>query len=147
MRLRPPSTVAGFVQLENKNVEENEMKTMVAFSMALATLALATTADADAQDRRCKPARGLIGVRAEMPCVFFPLRWGGFLHVTGIIEPPHNGAAVLRADGSIYYSPKPGFTGRDGMRVQVSCDVPVKLQEMASFCRAPSPGAVAIFVE
>jgi hypothetical protein len=89
----------------------------------------------------------MVSVRAGMPCVFFPLRWGGFLHVTGIIEPPHNGTAVLRADGSIYYSPKPGFTGRDGMRVQVSCDVPVKLQEMAFFCRAPTTTGVGVFVE
>jgi hypothetical protein len=28
------------------------------------------------------------------------------------------GERHLRADGSIYYSPTPGFTGRDTMRVQ-----------------------------
>jgi hypothetical protein len=39
MRLRPPSTVAGLVQIKNKNAEENEMKTV-----ALATLVLATAA-------------------------------------------------------------------------------------------------------
>jgi hypothetical protein len=37
---------------------------------------------------------------------------------TEIIERSHNGTAVLRADGSIYYSAKPGFTGRDYLRVQ-----------------------------
>jgi hypothetical protein len=52
-------------------------------------------------------------VRAGMPCVFLP-NWRGY----AIIEPPHNGTAVLRADGSIYYSPKPGFTGRDSVRAR-----------------------------
>jgi hypothetical protein len=98
------------------------MKTMVAFTMALATLVLATAADADAQDRQCQSLGrgGGISVRAGMPCVFRRL----FLYPTQrpseIIEPPHNGTAVLRADGSIYYSPKPGFTGRDAMRVQLT---------------------------
>jgi hypothetical protein len=34
------------------------------------------------------------------------------LYSTEIIERPHNGTAVVRANGSIYYSPKPGFAGR-----------------------------------
>jgi hypothetical protein len=87
------------------------MKTIAAFTMALATLVLATAADADAQGQRCQMGRNGIGVRAGTPCVF------GKSYLE-IVEPPHNGTAVLRADGSIIYSPKPGFTGRDGMRVQ-----------------------------
>jgi hypothetical protein len=86
------------------------MKTMLAFTMALATLVLVTAADA--QDRQCQMGRNGIGVRAGTPCVIGPLRR---FHPTEIIKPPHNGTAVLRADGSIYYSPKPGFTGRDGI--------------------------------
>jgi hypothetical protein len=46
------------------------------------------------------------------------LAWYMGLGPTEIIERPHNGTAVLRADGSIYYSPKPGFTGRDSIRVR-----------------------------
>jgi hypothetical protein len=106
------------------------MKTIAAFTMALATLVLATAADADAQDRQCQRGRSSIGVRAGTPCVF------GKSYLK-IVEPPHNGTAVLRADGSIIYSPKPGFTGRDGMRVQRAvCDP-------RSFCGR----AYAIFVE
>jgi hypothetical protein len=61
-------------------------------------------------------------VQAGTPCVFRP-GWYG-LHVTGIIERPRSGTAVLRADGSIYYSPKPGFTGLDIIRLrQTDCDV------------------------
>jgi hypothetical protein len=76
----------------------------------------------------------MVSVRAGTPCVFgtgLDLRWsfaasnqgvtvwkGMVLYSAEIIEPPHNGTAVLRADGRIYYSPKPGFTGRDFMRVQ-----------------------------
>jgi hypothetical protein len=109
------------------------MKTMVAFSMALATLVLATAADANVQGERCLHRGYAISVRAGTPCVFGPLlrsrsrglySWGG-LHPTEIIERPHNGTAVLRADGSVYYSPKPGFSGRDGLRVRrTDCDVP-----------------------
>jgi hypothetical protein len=94
-------------------VEEN-MKTIVGFTMALATLILATAADADALGQRCQGGRNGVSVRAGTPCVF------GKSYLE-IIEPPHNGTAVLRADGSIYYSPKPGFTGRDGMRVRTNC--------------------------
>jgi hypothetical protein len=95
------------------------MKTVVAFTMAaLATLVLATAADADVQDRQCQRGRG-IGVRAETPCVIRPLSyWVPWARPVEIIERPHNGTAVLRADGSIYYSPKPGFTGRDSIRVR-----------------------------
>jgi hypothetical protein len=114
----------------------NEMKTVVAFTMALATLVLATAADADAQGQRCGIVgkNGTISVRAGTPCVFGTgpdLRWsfaasnqdvtvwkGMVLYSAEIIEPPHNGTAVLRADGRIYYSPRPGFTGRDAVRVQ-----------------------------
>jgi hypothetical protein len=112
------------------------MKTMVAFAMALATLILATAADADAQDRQFQSLGrgGGVSVRAGTPCVFGTgpsLQWsyaavnqdvtgwkGMVLYSAEIVEPPHNGTAVLRADGRIYYSPKPGFTGRDFMRVQ-----------------------------
>jgi hypothetical protein len=97
-------------------MERNEMKTIAAFTMALATLVLATAADADVQDRRCYQRASWISVRAGTPCGF-GTSMGGYSKE--IIEPPHNGTAVVRADGSIYYSPKPGFTGRDnGMRVQ-----------------------------
>jgi hypothetical protein len=98
------------------------MKTVVGFTTALTTLVLATAADADVQDRRCKESGvgkpwGAISVRAGTPCLILP--WYGWRgHSTEIIEPPHNGTALVRADGSIYYSPKPGFTGRDRMRVR-----------------------------
>jgi hypothetical protein len=107
------------------------MKTIAAFTMALVTLVLAAAADADAEDRRCKLGKNGIGVRAGTPCVF------GKSYLE-IIEPPHNGTAVLRADGSIYYSPKPGFTGRDGLRVRSS----------ARSAWVPSMGGIfIIFVE
>jgi hypothetical protein len=110
------------------NVGGNDMKTMMAFTMALTTLVLATAADADAQDRRCQQAgkNGGILARAGTPCVW-PL-YG--LHPTEIIEPPHNGTAVLRSDGSIYYSPKPGFTGRDHMRVRATNGAACQLREV-----------------
>jgi hypothetical protein len=112
------------------------MKTIVGFTMALATLVLASAADADVQGPRCGIVgkNGTISVRVGTPCVFGTgpsLRWnraarpqglaslkGMMLHSAEIIEPPHEGTAVVRADGRIYYSPKPGFTGRDFMRVQ-----------------------------
>jgi hypothetical protein len=53
--------------------------------------------------------------------VYSPLiiRGGGYwFHSTEIIESPHEGTAVLRTDGSIYSSPRPGFTGGDSMKVQ-----------------------------
>jgi hypothetical protein len=86
--------------------------------MALTTLVLATAADADVQDRRCQ-WNGVVWVRAGTPCVILP-PFGptAAYHYSEIIEPPHNGTAVFRADGSIYYSPKPGFTGRDSVRVR-----------------------------
>jgi hypothetical protein len=64
-----------------------------------------------------------IPVRAGTPRVILPLyAWRG--HPTEITELPHNGTALLRGDGSIYYSPKPGFTGRDGVRVRLTdCDL------------------------
>jgi hypothetical protein len=95
------------------------MKTIVAFTMALATLILATAADADAQDQQCQRGRGVVWVRAGTPCVFRPTTFRPTTQrPTEIIEPPHNGTAVLHADGSIYYSPKPGFTGGDSMSVR-----------------------------
>jgi hypothetical protein len=105
------------------------MKTIAAFTMALATLVLATAADADTQDQRCfQRGRGL-SVRAGTPCVFrlLPPRISNpnqtFRHAE-IIRRPNNGTAVLRPDGTIYYSPKPGFTGRDGLRVRsTDCDL------------------------
>jgi hypothetical protein len=116
------------------------MKTITTFTMAaLATLVLATATDADTQDRQCQQGRGGVWVRAGTPCVFMG-------HYAEIIEPPHNGTAVLRADGSIYYSPKPGLIGGDFMRVQVTnkfaCQLPEKLQE-----RWNSPAAVPQCVE
>jgi hypothetical protein len=103
-------------------MERNEMKTIAAFTMALATLVLASAADADAQDRRCYQRGPLISVRAGTPCSFW-IR-DSFPQIPDIIERPNGGTAVLRADGKmIYYSPKPGFTGRDRMRVRrTGCD-------------------------
>jgi hypothetical protein len=113
------------------------MKTIAAFTMALATLVLATAADANVQDRRCKgPARGwgIISVPAGTPCVFGTggqslLTYAAFiqgarslgmmLYSTEIIERPHNGTAILSSyGGTIHYSPKPGFTGRDSIKVR-----------------------------
>jgi hypothetical protein len=103
------------------------MKTIAAFTMALVTLVLAAAADADAQDQRCQGNR-LVWVRPGTPCVILP-PFG--YHYSEIIEPPHNGTAVLRADGSIYYSPKPGFTGGDSMRVRGSNGAACQLREVA----------------
>jgi hypothetical protein len=120
------------------------MKTIVAFTMAaLATLILATAADADAQDQQCQRIRGrnggLISVRVGTPCEILPFYgWRGY--ATEIIKPPRNGTALLRADGSIIYSPKPGFIGRDGMRVRrTDCDL------RYSYCFTGVP--YTIFVE
>jgi len=107
------------------------MKTIVGFTMGLATLVFATAADA--QDRRCF-GRGISGVPAGTPCVFGPSRpraplgfeWRGMmLYSTEIIERPHNGTAVLRADGGTYYNPKPGFTGKDSMTVRYTEVAPI----------------------
>jgi hypothetical protein len=112
------------------------MKTIGAFTMALTTLVLATAADATVQDRRCQWGRG-IGIRAGTPCLISPPFPG---YSTEIIERPHNGTAVLRPDGTIYYSPKPGFTGRDGLRVRPThCH----LRDLNCFLGVP----YAIFVE
>jgi hypothetical protein len=98
------------------------MKTMVAFTMALTTLVLATAADA--QDRRCqqggRSGHSVIGVRAGTPCTFMGVGAGGIGMIlsTEITESPHNGTAVGRADGGIIFYPKPGFTGRDSVRAR-----------------------------
>jgi hypothetical protein len=101
------------------------MKTMVAFSMALATLVLATGADANVQDQRCLRSdrhggHGEVYVRAGTPCTFRGVNPGGIAMIlaTEIIEPPHNGTAVARADGGIIFYPKAGFTGRDSVRAR-----------------------------
>jgi hypothetical protein len=54
-------------------------------------------------------------VRAGMPCL---IRIPRPTHNLEFTKPPHEGTAVLRADGSIIYSPKPGFTGRDFIGVR-----------------------------
>jgi hypothetical protein len=131
------------------------MKTMVAFTMALTTLVLATAADAGVQGQRCGGGRYGVWVRAGTPCVI-----ENYSREMEIIEPPHNGTVVLRTDGSIYYSPKPGFTGRDHIRVRFTnrsaCQLPEKLQRDHSEFPGPDPGAapqchktsgVIIFVE
>jgi hypothetical protein len=106
------------------------MKTVVGFTMALGTLVVATAADADVRERQCEVRVSLISVRAGTPCIFRPLDRTSFrggaltLYSTEITEPPHEGTAVLRADGSIHYSPKPGFTGRDSMTVQRAACIP-----------------------
>jgi hypothetical protein len=91
-------------------VEENEMKTMVAFTMVLGTLVLATAADA-----ACSGAVWAGKSRILYVCSG---KSGLYDKVLAIVERPQNGTAVIRADGSIYYSPRHGFTGRDTMRVQ-----------------------------
>jgi hypothetical protein len=59
-------------------------------------------------------------VRAGTPCLIFIPRPTHNLEIT---KPPHEGTAVLRANGrSIYYSPKPGFTGRDFVGVRFTPD-------------------------
>jgi hypothetical protein len=74
----------------------------------------------------------VLGVPAGRPCVFLvgppapsaaaspPGGLGmGMMSSAEIIESPHNGTAVLRADRrSGYYYPKPGFTGKDCLRVR-----------------------------
>jgi hypothetical protein len=103
------------------------MKTMAGFTMALATLVFATAADADVYG--CSGGRAgenkIIGVRAGTPCKFIP---SGLIISPAIIERPHNVAAVLRADGGIYFYPKPGFTGKDSMTVRYSRVVPMSLR-------------------
>jgi hypothetical protein len=112
------------------------MKTIVGFTMALTTLVLATAADANVQGERCKLGKNGIGVRAGTPCVMGRIGW---LHSAEIIEPPHNGTAVLRSDGRIYYSPKPGFTGTDRIGVlpdiPQDCRGPEKSQASPTLCR------------
>jgi hypothetical protein len=120
---------------------------IIALSITMLTAVSASATTVNAATPYCHwGVRCSIGVRAGTPCVFRPGFCSYGLHATAIIEPPHNGTAVLR-DGSFYYSPNLGFTGRDGMKLQFSCQVPVKLQEVAVRCRAPSTVAVAIFVE
>jgi hypothetical protein len=91
------------------------MKTMAFTTAALATLVLAAAADADVRDRGCRLIKGGFGVRAGTPCLI-PMGMPGFS--TEIIKPPHHGTAVVHANGSVYYSPEPGFTGRDDMGVR-----------------------------
>jgi hypothetical protein len=78
---------------------------------------------------------GGLWVRAGTPCLM-PM---GPYH-TEIIEPPHNGTAVVRADGIISYSPKRGFIGRDRMRVRRT------LPLHPDFLEAGSTFAVSIHV-
>jgi hypothetical protein len=110
------------------------MKTIVGFALgALATLVLATAADADVQDRVCPAPRysiywgqhsqGVFGVRAGTPCRVVLFTGAYFrdinrIYSAQIIEAPHNVRAVPRADGNIYIWPKPGFTGKDSMTVR-----------------------------
>jgi hypothetical protein len=119
-RLQNMSAVCGFVQNENKNVERNETKTMVAFTMALITLILATAADA----RSCGgPLPIIVGVRAGTLRKAFPLNYGSCfpgLKSPAIIEGPHNGTAVLQPEGIVVVYLEPGFTGKDPMKVRFS---------------------------
>jgi hypothetical protein len=92
--------------------------------LTLAVSASLTPANAIGGDG-CPMAR-IIGVRAGTPGKAFSLHRGICSRSSweqkplAIIEGPHNGTAVLRADGSIYYSPKPGFIGQDPMTVRFS---------------------------
>jgi hypothetical protein len=85
--------------------------------------------------------------RAGTPCVILPV----FGSQSEIIEPPHNGTAVLRSDGSIYYSPKPGFTGRDSIWVRLTnvsaCQLSEKLQGRFIGPRCHQTWRLDIFVE
>jgi hypothetical protein len=77
---------------------------------------------------------GFVWVRAGTPCSIGSNRFNtvGGGRPTEIIEPPHNGTAVVRADESIYYSPRPGFTGGDSMRVRLTnwlCQIPKQSQD------------------
>jgi hypothetical protein len=132
------------------------MKTIAAFTMALTTLVLATAADADVRDRRCQVSGKSAGisVRAGTACL---IPWRGSGYSGEIIKPPHEGTAVLRADG-IYYSPTPGFTGRDLIGVRTTdrsaCQPPEKLRADHSKLLSPNPqcpvyhtGYFLIFVE
>jgi hypothetical protein len=106
--------------IKSSSVGLNEMKTVVAFTLMLGTLVLATAADAACYS----------SVRAGKPSILLhPCAGRSYAKVLAIIERPHNGTAVLRADGSIYYSPKPGFTGQDPMTVRVSRVLPIKTFE------------------
>jgi hypothetical protein len=102
-------------------VEENEMKTMVAFTMVLGTLVLATAADA--------ACTGAVWAGKSRILYVCSGKSGLYDKVLAIVGRPHNGTAVLRADGSIYYSPRPGFTGQDPMTVRVSRLLPIRTFE------------------
>jgi hypothetical protein len=122
------------------------MKTRVGLIMALATLVLATAADA--QERPCTARwriswehhfQGWFAARAGSACrVRYTV--GTFSNITTIsspqiIEQPRNGAAVTGNDGSIRYQPKPGFTGKDSMTVRYTGirDNRVKLEGTVTF--------------
>jgi hypothetical protein len=86
-----------------------------------------------------KGMSGAVWVRAGTPCLILPF-YGMGNFSWEIIQRPHNGTAVLRSDASIYYSPKPGFTGGDRMKVRrTDCD----LRHVDCFLGVP----YAIFVE
>ena len=109
-------------------------KAIVGFTMgASAILFLATAAYANVEDRLCywSPSanivhfggqrdQGTFGVRAGAPCrvpLVMP-GWRVTVIKAEITEPPHNGTAVPRNDGDIYFYPKSGFTGKDSMTVR-----------------------------
>jgi hypothetical protein len=96
------------------------MKTIAAFTMAFATLVLATAADAGCGGEALP---FIVRVRAGALRTSFPLNYGGCgpgLKSPTIIERPHNATAVLRPDGIVVVYLKPGFTGQDPMKVRFS---------------------------
>jgi hypothetical protein len=105
------------------------MKTIVGFTVGALAALLATAADADVQDRVCpapkyrllwgQHSQGVFGVRTGTPCrVVLFTRGYRTISSAEIVERPHNGTAAPRADGNIYFYPKPGFTGKDSMAVR-----------------------------
>jgi Bacterial Ig domain/SdrD B-like domain/Domain of unknown function DUF11 len=61
----------------------------------------------------------------------------GPLTVRGIISPPMNGTAVVNPDGTITYTPNPGFTGTDRLTYEVcdaqgNCDTAVVLVNVSA---------------
>jgi hypothetical protein len=129
-------------------------KYAAATALAIALITMLTLAgSASLTPANASHGMGGIGCRAGTPCV---IRKSAPGYSTEIIEPPQNGTAVLRADGSIYNSPRPGFTGRDRMRVRLTnrsaCQLPEKLQADHSEFLSPNPRChstrgIRIFVE
>jgi hypothetical protein len=88
---------------------------IIALSITMLTAVSASVATVNAATPYCHWGVRSKVVRAGMPCL---IRIPRPTHNLEFTKPPHEGTAVLRADGSIIYSPKPGFTGRDFIGVR-----------------------------